>query len=465
MALTFQDEFDTLKLQVQGHGGGWATSFDWDRYNSRSAHTIGEESQIYVDPTFAGTGPAALGLTPFVVEGGVLSIVASPTPAAVKGALWDYDYTSGVITTKGAFAQTYGYFEMRADLPEGKGFFPAFWLLPEDGSYDGEIDVMEFVNETNTIWNHIHYRPASGQGWDALGFKTDVPDLANGFHSFGVHWSPQAITWFVDGAEVASTATPAALNKPMYMLANFAVGGSWAGLPDATTPFPAALRIDYIRAYSLDDSPLTPRSAALAIDAGMESLIGTAGDDVLENDEGPNFMRGGGGNDLLSGGDFFDNMHGNVGMDTLHGGGSGDWVVGGQDGDLLNGDEGDDVVHGNLGADTCDGGAGADTMWGGQQDDILRGGAGSDWLSGDRGADLLTGGTGADTFYFFAEAGADRVTDFSALDGDRVMLAPGTAYSVGQVGADVHIATEGGGVLTLSGVQLSSLPAGWIFGA
>jgi beta-glucanase (GH16 family) len=35
----------------------------------------------------------------------------------------------------------------------------------------------------------------------------------------------------------------------MYMLANIASGGDWAGSPDASTPLPATLTIDYIRAY------------------------------------------------------------------------------------------------------------------------------------------------------------------------------------------------------------------------
>ena len=57
------------------------------------------------------------------------------------------------------------------------------------------------------------------------------------------------LAWFVDGREVKRQPTPPDMHKPMYMLANVALGGDWAGAPDATTPFPARLRIDYIRAY------------------------------------------------------------------------------------------------------------------------------------------------------------------------------------------------------------------------
>jgi len=43
--------------------------------------------------------------------------------------------------------------------------------------------------------------------------------------------------------------TPPDMHKPMYMVANLAVGGVWPGSPDASTTFPARMTIDYIRAY------------------------------------------------------------------------------------------------------------------------------------------------------------------------------------------------------------------------
>ncbi|HEY3694277.1 family 16 glycosylhydrolase [Phenylobacterium sp.] len=278
LKLTFDDEFNSLKLQRQGDAHGWATSYDWDAYNTQSAHTIQNESEIYVDPTFSGSGATPLGLNPFSVQGGVLTVTASQTPTWAKAALWGSDYTSGLITTSGAFAQTYGYFEMRADLPAGQGAFPAFWLLPQDGSYTGEIDVMETVNSNNEVWNHIHYNSASGVSHE--GYSALVPNLMSGYHTFGVLWTPQTITWYVDGSAVNSTATPAALNKPMYMLADFAVGGSWAGAPDASAIAATSMKIDYIRAYSLDGvsivSPAAPSSAPTSSTPAPLTVTATA---------------------------------------------------------------------------------------------------------------------------------------------------------------------------------------------
>jgi Ca2+-binding RTX toxin-like protein len=138
-------------------------------------------------------------------------------------------------------------------------------------------------------------------------------------------------------------------------------------------------------------------------------------------------------------------------------------VVGGKGDDVLYGDAGNDIVWGNLGNDTLDGGDGDDQVRGGQGDDSLSGGAGNDYISGDRGNDTESGGPGADLFHGSQDAGIDKVLDFNYAEGDRVMLDPGTTYTVGQVGADTVIDMGGGNQMILVGVQLSSLPSGWIF--
>ena len=131
---------------------------------------------------------------------------------------------------------------------------------------------------------------------------------------------------------------------------------------------------------------------------------------------------------------------------------------------MLFGDAGDDLVYGNLGSDTLDGGAGADTVRGGQGDDVLTGGDGADFVSGDLGADTMTGGAGADTFHSFTGSGVDRILDFNLTDGDRLQLDAGNTFTVAQQGADTVLTLGAGDQVILVGVQMSSLPTGWIFG-
>jgi phospholipase/lecithinase/hemolysin len=195
------------------------------------------------------------------------------------------------------------------------------------------------------------------------------------------------------------------------------------------------------------------------------TVLGGPSGDVISAIGGANYLRGDAGADTITGGSGFDDINGNTGDDSAAGGPGDDWVVGGKDNDVLHGDAGGDVVWGNLGADTLDGGDGADQVRGGQGDDIVNGGAGGDYVSGDRGNDTITGGAGADLFHGSQDAGIDRVLDFSLAEGDRVMLDPGTTYTVGQVGADTVIDMGGGHQMILVGMQFSTLTAGWIFEA
>jgi serralysin len=224
--------------------------------------------------------------------------------------------------------------------------------------------------------------------------------------------------------------------------------------------------IENVRAGSNNDT-IQGNDAANNISGGggNDSVSSGLGADTIDGGSGDNYLRGDDGNDSISGGTGFDDINGNKGDDTGSGGDGADWVVGGKDNDLLFGEAGNDLVYGNLGNDTCEGGDGDDIVRGGQGDDIVRGGNGGDYVSGDKGDDTVTGGAGADLFHTFGDAGIDRVTDFSAAEGDRVQLDPGTQYTLSQSGADTVISMTGGGQMILVGVQLSALPADWIFGA
>jgi Ca2+-binding RTX toxin-like protein len=202
---------------------------------------------------------------------------------------------------------------------------------------------------------------------------------------------------------------------------------------------------------------------SLSATTASVTLVGGPGNDTVTGASGNNYLRGSDGDDVLRGGTGFDDANGNAGRDTVSGGAGDDWAVGGKDNDLLLGDAGGDIVWGNLGNDTCEGGDGADQVRGGQGDDSVSGGAGNDYVSGDRGNDTINGGAGADIFHGSQDAGIDRVLDFKLAEGDRVMLDPGTTYSLGQVGADAVLDMGGGHQMILVGVQASTLTGNWIF--
>lgn len=226
--LTFRDEFDGERLDR----AKWEDHFQGRRTN-------GPELQYYAKDGYE-------------VGGGVLRLKAERRAAGGK------DYTSGMIGSFGKFSQKYGYFEIRARCPRGRGLWSAFWLLPEvkDRSkpewwkehWPREIDVLELLgHEPEKAYFSVHW--PDGNGGHAFETKPWTgPDFSDGFHTFAVRWEPGECVWYVDGMERAK-ATEGVPGVPMFLLANLAVGGDWPGAPDEATAFPASMEIDYIRVW------------------------------------------------------------------------------------------------------------------------------------------------------------------------------------------------------------------------
>ncbi|GAA1727621.1 MULTISPECIES: glycoside hydrolase family 16 protein [Streptomyces] len=170
------------------------------------------------------------------------------------------EYTSARLNTSQKFTTASGHVEARMKLPQGQGMWPAFWMLGNDiGSAGwpncGEIDIMENVGfEPSTVHGTLHGPGYSGSGGIGAGYT--LPNggkFSDAFHTFAIDWSPNKITWSVDG-NVYQTRTPADLNgnrwvfdHPFYIILNLAVGGYWPGDPDGNTSFPQQLVVDYVK--------------------------------------------------------------------------------------------------------------------------------------------------------------------------------------------------------------------------
>lgn len=174
-------------------------------------------------------------------------------------------FTSARLKTQGLFAQAYGRFEARIEIPEGQGMWPAFWLLGQDVAEVGwpkcgEIDVMENIGrEPMTVHGSLHGPLAGKKASDltsSFSLRTNGK-LASEFHVYAVEWEPQAIRFYIDDI-LYSAFTPESpgggpwvFDHPFFMLLNVAVGGRWPGNPDATTKFPQEMLVDYVRVYAL----------------------------------------------------------------------------------------------------------------------------------------------------------------------------------------------------------------------
>lgn len=259
---TFDDEFNTFTSSGNG-STGWMTSYPF--YGQYGRNLYGESSYL---------SDAGSKYDPFSLNNGVLNITASAVPSGANP--YNLPYNSGAITTNKTFAQTYGYFEVRAKLPAGQGLWPAFWMLPADDktSTTAELDVFEVLGgNPSTLYTATH-TTVTGTNVAAQQVVS-VANTSTDFHTYGVDWEPTTITYYMDGKAISSTPTPSNMNRPMYMLLDLAVGaqGSWAGTPSSSFTS-ASMQVDYVRAYATANTVETRGTAALA--AGSAASLNVA---------------------------------------------------------------------------------------------------------------------------------------------------------------------------------------------
>lgn len=439
MTLSFADEFDRASINSAG-SPGWLTTYYW------GARRLAEfnQQQIFVDSGYGA------GIDPFVFNNGSVNITAQKTPLDVYDH-YGYPYLSGHMNTYDTFNFRYGYMEMRAQVAAGQGFLETFYASRTDKSVLGEIDILEFIgSQPKALYGTVHYDDDGFLTKSKVVRAAQTEALSADYHTYAVDWTPTYIRFFLDGKLTGEITTPNSLKAAVYLMADFSVGGSWAGYPDSTTPFPSSYSIDYIRVWQ-DASAFTPETVIGT--GGSETLAGGDGADVITAGAGNDTVLAGNGGDLVRGGSGDDRLQGNGGSDTLVGEAGIDQLQGGPDNDfypLLNLE--DTITEGKLGGfdtvlvhdvlytlpnnvealiytgkaaaslkgqwsnnfivggnagDTLDGSTGNDTLNGGAGADLLLGGAGNDTLIAARGGnDIMNGAAGRDTFMFGPSAGS-----------------------------------------------------------
>ncbi len=170
------------------------------------------------------------------------------------------EWFSGVMTSvdqNGAgFSQTYGYFEMNAQLAPGTGTWPSFWMLSLPmGTPGGEIDVFEQLgcspplNPAVEAIFHFTLHDWKGGTTPAAYTTQGLPDLTAAYHRYGLLWNKTYMALYFDGALQFSTPTPdVMIDTPYYLLADMGIGSGWV---TTETPNPSNLLIKWIRAYTV----------------------------------------------------------------------------------------------------------------------------------------------------------------------------------------------------------------------
>jgi beta-glucanase (GH16 family) len=238
--LIFEDEFEGTSLNLSR----WSYNYPETSYNG--GHTHNHEGYMTAENV--------------LIENGLLRIKGEnrrhPNAPAPENSPWgwlDYNYTTGAITSHNKFNFTYGYIEGRFKMPASKGFWPAFWLLNDNGPWPPEIDVLEtLMHDPTSLHVTFHYNPKGDDNHQSYGDKiTNLPDLSAEFHTYAVEWSANAISWYFDGQKVGRyyfNHEYIGQCENMYLLINLAIGG-WEDLPDSTTIWPGYYDCDWIRIW------------------------------------------------------------------------------------------------------------------------------------------------------------------------------------------------------------------------
>jgi beta-glucanase (GH16 family) len=230
--VVWSDEFDAsdgarpdaTKWTMREGGGGWGNE-ELEIYTARAENAF--------------------------VRGGALHLVARREA--------DGRITSARLDTQGKFAFTHGRVEARLRLPAGAGLWPAFWMLGSEFGRDGawpacgEIDILELIGKEPTRIHGTLHAPGDASDEGTTAVLDRAAGFADDFHRYGIEWEAGAVRFLFDG-EVYATRTEADLggrpwtfDHDFFLLLNLAVGGSWPGPPDATTPWPSEVVVDWVR--------------------------------------------------------------------------------------------------------------------------------------------------------------------------------------------------------------------------
>ncbi|KQT83485.1 family 16 glycosylhydrolase [Aurantimonas sp. Leaf443] len=366
------ETFDAGLNIYDGTKGIWSTGPRYDQLVTNSPKSVFLSSQT---KTSDGTG---VGLDPLSVSNGVLKIGSGIIPDADRAAVIDalkladqgryastVDYYTGMIATDQTWGQSYGYYEITAQIPVGKGHWPAFWMAPATVGWPPEIDIFEAYgkgigektgsdNGFNTAVFFDRYdvngnptqsvditnpyaTDADGTPQDAvlrekngsqqhwLGAKHDAlrdfgADIYSGFWTWSVEWTPETITFYFgrDAAslvEIYKTVTPPDVTSDMYVIANDQIGSTFGwdpveGLDDRTFAKGNEFKIDSIRIFALNPEETLRGAGAGATlidgDGGTE-IVGTAGNDRIVTGDGQDIVKLVGGADTV----FVERGHGN----------------------------------------------------------------------------------------------------------------------------------------------------------
>ena len=235
-----------IKAPIEGYNLVWNDEFndnklssDWT-YEVQPAGWVNNELQNYVQEDQVAQ-----------VSDGTLKINLLDDNGTIKSAR---------LYARKSTGWKYGYIEASIKLPKGKGTWPAFWMMPVNYTSwpaDGEIDIMEEVGyDPNVVVSTIHCNKYNNTGTAIESARKTVGTAQSDFHVYGMEWTPDYMTFYVDGEKLLTYNNDGSgkdawpFDAAFYPILNLAWGGVWGGQQglDASC-LPATMEVDYVRVF------------------------------------------------------------------------------------------------------------------------------------------------------------------------------------------------------------------------
>lgn len=210
-----------------------------------------------------------------MADGGRLRI----TLQKVNG-VWSSGLLSSVDSHGVGFSQQYGYFEMRAKFPAGRVTWPAFWMLdvcskqkvPGVACKHGEIDIIEYTALGQNSYSSTLHDWSANKTVAVDVHKTKVSPSDGNWHTYGMLWKPDTMTFYMDGKSLWSAATPDVMHQPYFMFINLGMGAGWkTNVAPNVTPNKNEMLVDYVRVRALPTPVATPSPAPVPTPSPVET--------------------------------------------------------------------------------------------------------------------------------------------------------------------------------------------------
>jgi len=186
--------------------------------------TNNHEQQAYVDSS-----------STIYIDNGILVIQPRYVPGFKTPEGKTFDFISGRINTKKKLEFTYGEFSAKIRLTEGAGLWPAWWLLGNGRWPDaGEIDIMEYIGESDWASSAVHGPGYSGETPFVNRLYFPGNNDVTHWHVYAVDWTPDSLIFKYDGIPMFRVTRSMvehygkwAYDNPEFLVLNFALGGGY----------------------------------------------------------------------------------------------------------------------------------------------------------------------------------------------------------------------------------------------